>query len=142
MSELKYLFEAEFEDGTIILQTPADQSKLEPTKSEFYDVLQKEKTSPLTRFALSGDGKYLLVDLRDGHFELNGVSFEAHETMPDCIRQLIFYRKHEAKTNVRMKDTAVLGVVDQITGYCIGWQAHVDDGSLDGKNYKETITLN
>lgn len=147
MSDLKYLFEAEFEDGSVILQTPEDRSKLDPLRSEFYDVCEKEKESRLMRFALTGAGTYLLVDLLDGHFELNGVRFEAHETMPEdkTVRRLIFYRKHDANTNVVLRGNEVqkiLGMEDKIIGYCIGWQARIEDGSVDGRNYKETITLN
>lgn len=129
---LKYLFECEFADGTTLVQTPADVSAIDPKKSQFYDVLEKDKKTPITKFALSGDGKYLLVDLSDGHFELNDIPFNCHENLPEQnpIRRLIFYRQHTHHTNWEGKELA------HEIEYCIGWQT-----TIKRKNYKETVTI-
>jgi|SRR6185369_13462726 len=135
--DLKYLFECEFQDGSIITQSADDVSKINPTRSRFFDVLKKDKETPIIRFALTGENTYLLVDLRDGHFELNGVSFDCHETLPEenPLRRLIFYRQHTHNFN----HVPTTGETEQLShdiAYCIGWQA-----TISGKSFKETITL-
>ena len=70
---LKYLFNAEFEDGTIISQTQDDVSKLDEKRSQFYDVLEYANTSPIKRFELAGDDKSLIIDLETGRFDLSPV---------------------------------------------------------------------
>lgn len=135
---LKYLFNAEFRDGTVINQTEDDISSLDPKRSQFYDVLEKTKESSLKRFELHGEGKSLIVDLVTGWFDLNGIPFRCHETLPldDPEFRLIFYREHQAKTNI-VNGEPDLKVVDDITGYCVGWQT-----TIQGKNYKETVIIN
>lgn len=129
---LKYTFECLFQDGSAIIQTQDDVSRLDLKRSQFYDVLEKDKETPITRFALTGDGNYLMVDLTDGHFELNDVPFDCHETLPEDkpLRRLIFYRQHTHHANLEGKEIA------HEVAYCIGWQC-----TINGKNYKETVTL-
>jgi hypothetical protein len=132
---LKYLFNAEFQDGSVINQTQEDVSSLDPKRSQFYDVLEKDKEVPIKRFELFGDGTSLIVDLEDGHFDLNGVSFDCHETLPEDKpeRRLIFYRKHTHNFNLVEDEPKEK---EHIVEYCIGWQA-----TIKGKNYKETVTI-
>lgn len=86
---LKYLFTAEYKDGTLFTQNPEDVSAVDPKRSAFFDV----KHDQLIGFVLS-DGKNTFgVDLTDGHFEINGVPFFLHETeMRDF--KLFFFRRH------------------------------------------------
>jgi hypothetical protein len=131
--QLKYLFGCRFADGTVVNQTPADVSSIDPQRSEFYDVLQTAESSPVRQFWLKGDDTTLLVDLTDGHFELNGIPFKAHETLPLEFPdyRLIFYRQHKHQFNLDKEELA------HQVDYCIGWQT-----TIAGKNYKETITIN
>lgn len=130
---LKYLFECEFADGSILVQTPEDVSAIDSKRSQFYDCLEKDKKSPITRFALKGDGKHLLVDLLDGHFELNDIPFNCHENLPEKkpIRRLIFYRQHTHSLNPETLEN-----LSHEVEYCIGWQT-----TIKRKNYKETVTI-
>lgn len=129
---LKYLFEAEFQDGSRIMQDHKDTSSQDPKRSQFYDVLEKDKETAITKFAINGDGKYLLVDLADGMFYLNDIPLKCHENLPDptAPKRLIFYRQHTHQTNWEGVE------LSHEVEYCIGWQT-----TIKGKNYKETLTL-
>ncbi len=136
---LKYLFKAEFADGTVYEQTIEDISLVDPKKSAFFDVLQKdEKDSRLLRFLIEGEGHKYLVDLIDGHFEIDGVSFDCHETLPHNYpdRRIIYYRKHENDFDSNPDGSLGVETAHRIW-YCIGWQT-----TINGKNFKETITIN
>ena len=93
---LKYLFAAQYNDGTIFYQDENDISLIDPKKSQFYDVLQKEEK--LEAFALHGDGHQYAVDLRDGHFEIDGIPFNLYD-MSIANRRVIFFRRHTHNFN-------------------------------------------
>lgn len=129
-----YYFIATFEDGTQIFQDENDTSTLVPTKSQFYDVLEKGKDSPLQCLVLKGENENLPtfgVDLRDGHFEVNGVPFFQHrfdrETLTDF--RIIYYR------NVAQTMSSD-GTQSTSLGYTLGWQTE-----LDGKNIQKIIKI-
>lgn len=65
---LKYLFSVTYWDGSNFQQTPEDESKTVPGGSCFTDV----KKSEIYQFSLEGGGHTFLVDLNDGHFEIDG----------------------------------------------------------------------
>lgn len=95
---LKYLFIATFADGSTIVQQPEDKSTIDPEKrSQFYDVLQYAEKSPIVRFELKsedgGPARTFAVDLRDGHFEVNGQAMRMHES-DEAGFELIFFRQH------------------------------------------------
>jgi hypothetical protein len=135
---LKYLFECHFNDGTRLLQTPEDVSSIDPTRSAFYDVVQR--LDDVDAFVLYEPGPNivpnvnLIVDLKTGLFSLNGVPFLASnpsETIPpDSKFRLVYFRRHTHITN---------GDGEQIshdTEYHLGWQT-----TVDGKNYQQTIAI-
>lgn len=141
---LKYLFTATFEDGSQIRQTLEDRSELEPEKrSAFYDVLKRAETTPLVSFALTEHerpGTTFSVDLRDGHFEHNGVAFDVSDGLDSnekgtisawSHRQIVFWRRHTHE--VRVADGAEL---NHSIRYDLGWQANVG-----GKNYQRIIHI-
>lgn len=139
---LKYLFTAEFADGTKIVQEPEDKSVIEPEKrSRFFDVLQYP--SKLIRFSLS-DGKTThSVDLLDGHFEKDGVITKESPKLgfdPLCGFRVVFFRAH-THTFVKPRQQGVEeaqhpGMVEtgHIVTYKLGWQC-----TVDGKNVEEVI---
>lgn len=116
---LKYLFTAIYADGSTIVQTADDKSLIEPEKrSQFYDVLKLAEQKQLVAFALKGAEHEYGVDLRDGHFEIDGVSFRMHETEVYGF-ELIFFRQHTHSFNqTREKDTEVSHEVV----YRMGWK--------------------
>lgn len=135
---LKYLFRAEYEDGHIIVQEADDQSKLDPQRSAFYDVLQYD--SKLVTFMLFPAGVDMAndesahtyeVDLIDGHFEIDGIPFKMHEVELIDFRVLFF----RVRDNHFRPDGEYLG---NDTHYRIGFQAN---DKHTKKNYEHWIEI-
>src|SRR3990167_2816987 len=91
---MKYLFEVEYKDGTFFKQNEEDVSLTDPKRSAFFDIKQEE----VKRFTLEGNGNTFCVDLTDGHFEVNGVSFFMHDESLTYFR-LIYFRRHRHQFN-------------------------------------------
>ncbi len=131
---MRYLFKAFFNDETIIHQTPDDVSSTNPSKSSYYDVAQR--LEDVVYFGLYSPEHTYLVDLQDGHFEIDGVSFFVQDPSnqpPSSYikdRRLIYYR---TVTKHFVGNTEVGS--DPIE-FVIGWQA-----TVDGKNYQSTISV-
>lgn len=120
MDAPNYLFfVATFADGTQILQNAEDRGSVEG-RNCFYDVLQKQLDSPLVCFVLAGEGYPTFgVDLRDGHFEVNGVPFFQHsEPLKDF--ELRYFR-NVSQHRTMSRDGATTDSVE--LGYEIGWQS-------------------
>ena len=110
---LKYLFTAIYEDGTEFKQTQDDISSSNLQKSAFYDIYHER----LLAFGIEGDNNAILVDLRDGSFQINGTSFEVYDRdVKD--RRLVFFRRHTHKFNIELDE------LDHAIQYCIGWQGN------------------
>jgi hypothetical protein len=123
---LKYLFTAMFKDGRVYEQGSDDVSLLAPeeeraTRSGYTDVLIMEKESPLVSFVLKGDGHEYGVELRDGHFEIDGVEFRMHEEENLSNFHLVFFRRH--RHHILQSRTADREVGHEIA-YRFGWQAN------------------
>lgn len=145
MSKLKYLFIAEFKDGSLLAQTPEDKSTLDPEKrSQFYDVLESGKE--LKRFTLVekkiiGKGNTITVDLENGIFYVNTlpVLLES-EKLPGIPEkfELIFYRQHTHNMNVTFaenkKDILDMESKEHYCEYFIGWKCNIK-----GKSYQQKI---
>jgi len=142
--KLKYLFKALFIDGEIFSQTIDDVSKIDPQRSQFYDLLQKNK--PMRSFGIfSVDGELsLVVDLIDGHFQLNRVAIMPEVLPPGPIPlKLIFFRQHQHDMNVSYKvndqlkaDVENVEPTAHRCTYYIGWECE-----LLGKKYKQVLGL-
>jgi hypothetical protein len=126
---LAYLFTCCLKDGTCIQQTQADVSASDSTRSAFYDVLQR--IDEVETFRLTDGSHTYLVDLRDGHFEVDGVRFNAQsDELPGTAEyRLIYFHRHCHQ---------VVGgqMQGDLIEYYIGWQA-----TIDGKNYKQMISV-
>src|ERR1043165_5206228 len=125
-----YLFVASFEDGTQIFQDETDISRINPEKSQFFDVLEKEKESKLISFVLLGQGAPFGVDLRDGHFEVAEVPFFLHRNDRQQLSEfrIIYFR------NLKHEINPVSGEMVSFLGYTIGWQT-----TFEGKNIQKFI---
>ena len=133
---LKYLFTAQFNDGATLEQTQEDISKIIPKKSAFFDVLNDtRKVERFWLYNIRTDTKYL-VDLIDGHFEINGNPFFLHEQTIDESKtlsdfRLIYFRRVQQSMNIES------GEASTKTMFIIGWQAN----HPDGKNEKRIIFI-
>lgn len=116
---LNYHFVAEFDDGSVIEQTPDDISVLDPKKSEFYDVLQAKKT--LKWFSLVGDRTYSL-DLETGTFEINGSAFIVGDQIDtkDSL-ELIYYKQVRRHQNITVDTKTGQELDRQDAGMDITW---------------------
>lgn len=130
---LKYLFECHFNDGTRLLQTPEDVSSIDPTRSAFYDVVQR--LVDVDAFVLTEPGvTSLIVDLKTGIFSLNGVPFLASNPSqvipPNSKFRLVYFRRHTHNHNMGGEE------IGHEIEYHLGWQT-----TVDGKNYQQTIAI-
>lgn len=120
---LKYLFIAEYKDGSIYEQNGYDISVSDTKRSCFFDVMQDK----VRRFLLVGSDNIFSVDLSDGHFEVNNVSFFMHDQglgLKDF--RLIFYRQHLHHFNIG--DYGIPNELLHEINYCIGWQTNDENG--------------
>jgi hypothetical protein len=86
---MKYLFIAQYKDGSQYDQSLDDCSKLGNNTSSFGDVRKDE----VARFHLQGGGHIYTVDLSDGHFEIDGVPFRMHDDEVTDL-ELVYFRRH------------------------------------------------
>jgi hypothetical protein len=137
--ELSYLFEAHFNDGTMIQQTPEDVSKIDSAKSAYFDVMQR--LSDVVVFGIFNDDHSYVVDLRDGHFEIDGVPFkvtsaagpeEEMEIPADQKFELVYFRRHIHITAVGAELPVELS---HTVDYHLGWTT-----VIDGKELRRTIS--
>lgn len=132
--ELKYLFVAEHSDGTIVDQTNEDISLTKEHGSAFSDV----KIDLVTRFHLASKTDHVLVDLTDGHFEVNGFSFQLHEQtfVPVNPLRLVYFRETRVETDVNNKGEHI-NRRHFVSRYFLGWQTN----DAKGKNVQHTIAV-
>jgi hypothetical protein len=114
-----FKFTAAFEDGTVIEQNDEDISVVDKTRSCYFDVKEKEKESKLVSFVIHNDSYSLGVDLRDGHFELNGIPFFQHDPIitPYENFEIEYYRT--VVREIRQDGTQISGIIDS---YTVGWK--------------------
>lgn len=130
----QYNYTAFYEDGTTINKSPNDVSFVDQTKSGFFDVLERSKNVKLISFVLYNNDLTWGVDLRDGHFELNGIPFFQHKAQDQNVEdfRLIFYQTSQRHFDMTSGKDLGGGVLC----YTLGWQ-----GLLDGKNTQRVIVI-
>lgn len=128
--QLKYLFGVHYKDGTEFFQTSEDISSRDPTRSAFYDVNQEE----VELFQLNNvEGHTYLVDLRDGHFEIDHIPFFARIPPTGAVLRLIFFRRHRRNFHVGLEGPEQLS---HEVEYHFGWQT-----TVEGCNIQQTLIL-
>ena len=115
-------FVATFADGSQVFQNADDASNIAEGRNCYFDVLQKQIDTPLVCFVLAGEGYPTFgVDLRDGHFEVNGVPFSQHSEPLQEFR-LQYYRDVQQHRTITVGQTAApVETVD--LGYTLGWES-------------------
>lgn len=126
MWKLKYLFGVRYSDQSEFWQTPEDVSAVDPLRSAFFDV----KLDEVELFQLEGEGHKYLVDLRDGHFEVDGVPFWIGDR-PEGQCQLVYHRQHTHQINAEGEE------LSHVVTYHMGWQTT----DPEGKNHRFVIEV-
>lgn len=137
---LKYLFAAHLADGTEIFQGTDDLSPVTPNRNCFYELLEHDENGDpildaedrvVTRpdieiFQLEGDGSKYLVDLVDGHFEVNGMPFYVGDPPePGTKLRLVYFRRvRQSMVSVVQAGRLVSRThAGTETEYHFGWQS-------------------
>jgi|ERR1700719_3524342 len=142
---LKYLFVAEFTDGTVIEQTPDDMSKL-GLRNCYSDVLEAQKNGKILKaFTLNrvGSVENVSVNLLTGIFTINGleVLLESDKlpALPDHF-ELIWY--HQVTRDMNITYAVQTGkevdrtYAPEFREYFIGWKC-----TIHGKSYQQKIAV-
>ncbi len=133
----QFHFVATFADGSQIFQNEEDRSLTVPEKNCFFDVLERSKTEQPISFVITNGEHVFGVDLRDGHFEVNGVPFFQHR--PEFADQqytdfcLVYFRSPKIEIDARTQEP-IRGTVGS---YTIGWTAK-DSADIE---VKKTFTV-
>lgn len=160
MKNLKFLFEAEFfdnkpkykqnqQDASITELPKKDENGILQGRSAFYDLRDDVAKGNIKRFSLVETYLSLLprrftVDLADGHFEINGIPFQAMSdrplpAMPEKFT-LIYFRfvQQDQIVKYQLKTGQILSTKpgERRVEYMIGWQC-----TISGKNYQQTIVI-
>lgn len=127
---LKYLFIATLKDGTSIAQTHDDVSITNPSKSAFYDIIDKDVEK---FYLLDAEGNNYGVDLSDGAFYINGAKIFIHDRNEEILSnfRLIYFRRVKKDFNINYEE-----IDTQIT-YLLGWQCN----NSEGKNVKRIMEI-
>jgi len=127
----KYLFKALLNDGSVIEQTQEDKSQTTEGKNAFFDVMQN--FDKLRAFALYNQetGEEHLIDLQDGHFEVNQIPFAFHDEEIKDIR-LIYFRRNLVLANITTSQ-----VSQTVASYHFGFQAL----NAQGHNVQKVMVL-
>lgn len=162
--QLRYLFGAVLEDGAQIVQTLEDVSQTIPGKNALYDLLAHDaegnciphphdqhliSRQDVVLFCLMNDAFRYLVDLRDGHFEIQHLENDkwigAHLYLgyPPLGAKLNFFyrpkrRSHLNVTGTVQEDLTIKEEVTEIGQECeyrFGWE------TLDHKHRAEMILV-
>jgi hypothetical protein len=123
---IMFLFECCFKDGSYLTQTPDDVSSIDPTRNAFYDVTQR--IDDVIYFGLAGNGCGYLVDLRDGHFEVNGVPFRIDGVNTTGLK-LVYFRRHRLMIHG-------VDIYAQYVEHHLGWK-----GLVNGEEIQRTISV-
>lgn len=132
---MKYLFKVLYNNGDVYEQNEDDVSVTDPKKSCYFDVKQDQ----VKAFALCGKGHTYLVDLKDGHFEIDGIPFVMHEEN-DLLKdfRLIYWRRHTHSFNQRIDAHSQPEEIAHNIVFRFGWQAT----NPKGQNIQEVMQIN
>lgn len=146
---MRWLFTAEFSDGTTIVQDQEDKchTRDDGTGSTFTDVLARE--DELVAFHLHNvDGQQVAsVDLLTGAFIVNGTPMHIHDQYFEPSKhklRLIYFREARIENDVHgvveedmtVTQTNGLNPRHYVNRYFIGWQT-----TIMGKNKQVTLAV-
>lgn len=127
--KLKYNWTAVYSDGSILTSNGEDRSLKDPTKSAYYDIDHDR----LIAFALHDATNEYLIDLRDGHFEINQVPFKLHEYDSPEPKRLIYFHRNQRDLAFSPEGEFQEELAHR-REFHLGWQS-----TVDSKNIQHTI---
>ena len=129
---MKYLFTAQFNDGSIFHQDPEDKHPTKENKSSFTYLLEEaEIHGGIALFKLNNDEVEYSVDLKDGHFEIDGKIVKINEVKVEPQNlELVYFRRHTHNFNVYGME------IEHGIKFDFGWKMN-----KDGKDYQQIITI-
>lgn len=153
MLDLKYLFEAEFEDGSIFEQPLDNRHPEKYDESATYNpsafTYVQENEDKIVKFSLVGDGHRYSVDLITGAFSVDGNEFYIHDQFDypeNNDLQLIYFRetvKQFDQTHTVQEDGSVSSEESEtrhfVNRFFIGWKYYKP--GKDGNDVKVERTL-
>jgi len=150
---LKYLFTAQFKDGSIFVQTQDDLHPRFPNRNAYYELLICDESgipiqysddhkvvtrSDIELFQLEDTSHRYLVDLRDGHFEIQhirgkqslvGVPFFVEIPPVNTKLKLFYFKRRRHNFNVSgivQEDLSINATqtkeISQECEYHFGWE--------------------
>ena len=131
-----FRFVATFADGTQIAQNEEDVSPMDETKNCYFDVLQRTANNdPPVCFVITDGTRVFGVDLRDGHFEINGLPFFLHKPEMPHERftdfQLLYYR--DVRQEVLASANGAAPLRAWVSAYTIGWTTVFNGETIERK---------
>lgn len=132
--EAKKAQSEEFENAEKLSEKEIERLALVP--SLIAEAENGPKSKDIVGFVLKGEGHTYGVDLRDGHFEIDGVPFFMHEDPALLGFKLIFYRQHTHNIEVFVKTGNVKEELSHQIVYRFGWQC-----TLGNKNYQQVMQI-
>ncbi len=126
---LKYLFKAEFSDGTNITQTQEDASVLEKGRNQWYDVLNSDKeVTKITYYEQKiWNPTVISVDLITGNFELNEVRVYSEPVKTKVkrkpVRFMLVQQHANATYNTKTGVFKKIKPIGEERIFYIGWEA-------------------
>lgn len=130
--QLRYLFGVQYADGSEFFQTPEDVSSQDPKRSAFYDVRQ-EDVRLFQLLHVDDSRRRYVLDLSDGHLEVDGVPLFGIIPPPEARLRLIYFRRHRHHFQT---GPGLLEELSHEVEYHFGWQAEVD-----GQNIKQIFVV-
>lgn len=137
---MKYLFSAQFKDGSVVKQTSEDVSSTDPLRSAFYDVARR--IDEVDSFHLYNAKRSYTVDLKDGHFEIDGCHFAAQpvsspQAMPEGGKyELLYFRDVTRHFNIE-PDAEKPESTSVDIAFRFGWTYTVPDG----RSWTQTLVI-
>lgn len=125
---LKYFFTVQFKDGSTYEQRTDDVSLIDGSRSSFYDVQQHTSSPHL--FVLRDENNAFGVNLENGVFAVNGVSFKLYDGEITSPLRLIYFRRHYHEFNQELQE------MGHKIHYHFGWQT-----TINGENVQRVMEV-
>ena len=132
---LKYIFTAEFKDGTQYQQSPDDMPRIADRGSSFTDIISRlDDIVSFSVIAVADATRFVGVDLLDGSFTISKLPFTSCNPSCSALKgtklDLVYFRQ------VTRSIVSGSGEESLHVSYHIGWHTMVN-----GRVYQQTVAV-